>query len=152
MSKVYHHRIPGARFIMPNGKEVCFAGGIVDTATLPEESRAAVEAELDKVADQASSMIYTQKPVEGLAEKQALSETRAAAVTAFDTVNKIPAGSRTVPMPMAPAVKPVLSEVSADDATGLDTLPAASASDLQAKIAAAKAKVAGATAAPSISK
>lgn len=51
--KVYYHRIPNAKFIMPNGLEVMFLAGQFRTSD-PE-----LMAELDKVVDRPSSMIYT---------------------------------------------------------------------------------------------
>lgn len=56
-AKVYHHMVPGARFIMPDGLEIKFLGGVYAT------SDAEQIAELDKVADKTSSMIFTKKEV-----------------------------------------------------------------------------------------
>lgn len=52
-AKTYHHMVKGARFIMPDGLEVVFMGGVFTTADTE------IIAELDKVANKASSMIYT---------------------------------------------------------------------------------------------
>lgn len=54
-AKTYHHMAPGARFIMPDGLEIVFMGGVFSTAD-PE-----VIAELDAVANKSASMIYTRK-------------------------------------------------------------------------------------------
>ena len=52
-SRVFRHMVPGARFVMPDGLEILFMGGQFVTND-PE-----IIAELDKVANKASSMIYT---------------------------------------------------------------------------------------------
>lgn len=54
-AKTYFHQVPGARFIMPNGLEVCFYGGQVTT------NDKEVIAELDKIADKATSMVVSEK-------------------------------------------------------------------------------------------
>lgn len=54
-SKTYYHMANGARFIMPDGLEVVFLGGVFTTAD-PEIIR-----ELDKIANRPTSMIYTQQ-------------------------------------------------------------------------------------------
>ena len=52
-SRVFHHMVPGARFVMPDGLEIVFLGGQFVTND-PE-----IIAELDKVSNKSSSMIYT---------------------------------------------------------------------------------------------
>ena len=52
-SRSFRHMVPGARFVMPDGLEVIFMGGQFVTND-PE-----IIAELDKVANKPSSMIYT---------------------------------------------------------------------------------------------
>ena len=54
-SKTYYHQVAGARFIMPDGLEVHFYGGQVTT------NDPTVIAELDKVANKASSLIVSEK-------------------------------------------------------------------------------------------
>ena len=44
-ARIYHHMVPGARFVMPDGLEIIFMGGHFIT-TDPE-----IIAELDKVVD-----------------------------------------------------------------------------------------------------
>lgn len=68
-AKTYHHRFPGAQFIMPDGLALVFLGGTYTTAK-PEEI-----AQLDAVADRPSSMIYIHKEA---AEAAASVETKAA--------------------------------------------------------------------------
>ena len=63
-AKTYHHMVKGARFIMPDGLELVFMGGVFTTAD-PE-----ICAELDKVANKASSMIYTQAAMTELVKGQ----------------------------------------------------------------------------------
>lgn len=58
-AKTYKHMIPGARYILPDGLEIVFLGGMFRT------SDPAHIAELDAVADKASSMIYTAAPGDG---------------------------------------------------------------------------------------
>lgn len=53
--KTYFHTIPGARFVMPDGLELQFLGGQFATA---DEQQIA---ELDKIANKPSSMIYTKR-------------------------------------------------------------------------------------------
>ncbi len=54
--KTYYHQLPGARFIMPDGLELTFMGGMF--ATDHEE----IIAELEKVADRPASMITRRAP------------------------------------------------------------------------------------------
>jgi hypothetical protein len=56
-AKTYHHMIPGARFVMPDGLEIKFLGGQFVTADKD------LIAELDKVVDKSTSMIFTKKEV-----------------------------------------------------------------------------------------
>lgn len=58
-ARTYHHLIPGARFCMPDGLELQFLGGMFVTAD------ADIIAELDKVANKTTSMIYTKQEVVG---------------------------------------------------------------------------------------
>lgn len=69
-AKTYHHRFPGAQFIMPDGLALVFLGGTYTTSKKDEI------AQLDAVADRPTSMIYTQKEV---AEQAAAAEGAAAA-------------------------------------------------------------------------
>lgn len=52
-AKTFYHMVPGARFIMPDGLELLFLGGQFTTAD------PGIIAELSKVADKSTSMIYT---------------------------------------------------------------------------------------------
>ena len=54
-AKTYYHRVKGAKFIMPNGLELQFLGGLLVTNE-PDIIR-----ELDAVANKSTSMIYTVK-------------------------------------------------------------------------------------------
>lgn len=54
--KTYYHQLPGARFIMPDGLELTFMGGMFATDD-PQ-----IIAELNKVADRHTSMISTKAP------------------------------------------------------------------------------------------
>lgn len=67
-AKTYHHMTPGARFIMPDGLAVQFLGGQFVTAD------PAIIAELDKIVDKPTSMIFTKK-----ASQQAIVDSLAAA-------------------------------------------------------------------------
>lgn len=53
-AKTYHHMVPGARFVMPDGLEIIFMGGHFTTAD------PGIMAELDKVVNKGTSLIYTQ--------------------------------------------------------------------------------------------
>jgi len=77
-TKSYFHMVKGAKFVMPDGLEVQFLGGVFTTAD-PE-----IMSELDKVANRPASMIYTKAEV--VAEVQAL--TAAAAKDAVQTLGK----------------------------------------------------------------
>ena len=52
-ARVFHHMIPGANFIMPDGLELKFLGGQFVTDD-PD-----VIAELEKIADKPTSMVFT---------------------------------------------------------------------------------------------
>lgn len=54
-AKTYYHMIRGARFVMPDGLEVIFRGGVFTTNDKD------IIFELDRVADKPASMIYTKK-------------------------------------------------------------------------------------------
>jgi len=54
-SVTYYHRTAGARFIMPDGLELQFLGGRIVTNDL------AIVAELNKVANRSTSMIFTEQ-------------------------------------------------------------------------------------------
>lgn len=55
--RTFHHMVPGACFIMPNGLEVQFLGGSFTTAE-PD-----IIAELSAIADKPSSMVYTKAEI-----------------------------------------------------------------------------------------
>ena len=63
-AKTYHHMVPGARFIMPDGLEIVFMGGVFTTAD-PE-----IISELDSVANKAPSMIYTRNEMAAAVQSQ----------------------------------------------------------------------------------
>jgi len=69
-AKAFYHMVPGARSVMPDGLEIVFQGGVFSTAD-PE-----IIAELEKVADRPTSMIYTKR--ETVATVQATVKTAAA--------------------------------------------------------------------------
>lgn len=71
--KTYYHQLPGARFIMPDGLELTFMGGMFAT------DRPEIIAELDKVVDRPASMICSHAP-------GALAEMVAKDATAADQV------------------------------------------------------------------
>lgn len=139
----FRHRIAGAKFHMPDGKEISFAGGEFDTDMLKEPFvKGLVEQELLKIANVPSSMIYTtEKPMITGEEKQPVKELNQSASIAFDTINKTPAGTETVAMPMGGAQIPNLQ-----DAAGGATTNGGDA--LQAKLAAAKHAVEGVSKGP----
>lgn len=77
-AKTYRHSVPGARFVMPDGLEVQFLGG--QFTTTDKE----IIAELDKIANRNSSMIYTVQEV-----AEAITATvKKAAADAADTAGK----------------------------------------------------------------
>lgn len=78
-ARVFHHMIPGANFIMPDGLEIKFLGGQFVT------DDPAVIAELEAVADKPSSMIFTKT----LAVEAAKELTKRAADDAADTAGTI---------------------------------------------------------------
>lgn len=53
----YHHMVPGARFVMPDGLEIIFMGGHFTTA----DPR--IIAELNQVANKSTTLIYTKSEV-----------------------------------------------------------------------------------------
>ena len=73
--KVYYHRVPGARTHMSDGLEIVFLGGMFATE---DET---IIAELDKIADKASSGIFTSSAI----AENLLSQERKAAAEAADT-------------------------------------------------------------------
>lgn len=77
-AKTYHHLIPGARFVMPDGLEIKFLGGQFVT------NDAEIIAELNKVADKTTSMIFTRKEVAAAVTANAAK----AATDAGDTAGK----------------------------------------------------------------
>lgn len=56
-ARTYHHMVRGAKFMMPDGLEVQFLGGVFTTDD-PE-----IIAELNKIADRPASMVYTKAEV-----------------------------------------------------------------------------------------
>jgi len=107
-AKIYFHRTPGARFIMPDAREIHFAGGAFST----EDTE--VQTELDKVANVPASMIYTtREPIQAMEEKQLKSELISGATQAFDGDKRITGPAETVPMKVEPTPKPTLAALEA---------------------------------------
>jgi hypothetical protein len=79
--KTYYHMAPGARFVMPDGLEIIFMGGQLTTDN-PE-----VIAELDRIVNKPTSMIYTKQ--EALVAAAA-TLTQQVAKDAADTAGKTP--------------------------------------------------------------
>jgi hypothetical protein len=77
-AKTYHHMVPGARFAMPDGLEIIFMGGHFSTAD------PGIIAELDKVANRGTSLIYTQQA----AAAQVTAQIAAAAKDAAEQVKE----------------------------------------------------------------
>lgn len=103
VKKTYHHRVSGARFILPDGREICFAGGYFST------DQADIQAELDKIANVPASQVYTTAaPIKGMEEGQLAAELRQGATRAFDDINKIVGPAETVPIPVPADPKPTL--------------------------------------------
>jgi hypothetical protein len=106
--KTFFHRVPGARFILPDGKDVCFIDG--SFSTLDEK----IIDELNKVANVPSSMIYTTKePIKSLEETEVQADLLSSATQAFDGDKKIVGGATTVPIPVKAPDKPTLAELQA---------------------------------------
>jgi hypothetical protein len=77
-AKIYKHMVPGAKFVMPDGLELVFMGGRFVTSD-PE-----LIAELDKVANKVTSMIFTE---DGAAQAVKTAQGKAAS-DAADTAGK----------------------------------------------------------------
>lgn len=75
-AKTYFHGSAGARFIMPDGLELCFLGGRFTT------DDAEIIKELDKVANIPTSQIFTQQETASVLKAQADAVAQEAAVTA----------------------------------------------------------------------
>ena len=129
----FFHRIPGAKFHMPDGKELSFAGGVLDTDTIPEEHRSSVISELKKIANVPASMIFTVVEAVEAAERAVIKEIREGAEAAFDSVMG-KKGGETVVIPVPEQPKPTLAQAGAA-AEGTEAL--------KARMAAAKAAVDG---------
>lgn len=142
----YFHRHAGAKFFMPDGREICFAGGEFDSESLSsKEDKFAVERELAKIANVPSSMIYTKEVVQDTSEKAVQQELRDTAVQGFDVVNKIPAGTSTVPMPTQKDPRPTLNNVTGAPGSASDPQPSASgATSLMEKAEVARKAIAAA--------
>jgi hypothetical protein len=103
-TKTYRHRTAGAKFIMPDGRDISFAGGEFRT------DDAKIQEELDKIANIPASQIYTtDRPVKGREEGDVARDVMAGATSAFDAEYKIPAGTKTIPIPVASDPKPILT-------------------------------------------
>lgn len=75
-AKTFYHMVPGARFIMPDGLELRFLGGQFTTAD------PGIIAELNKVTDKPTSMIYGKKEAIALVKGAIASVAEEAADTA----------------------------------------------------------------------
>lgn len=106
--KIYYHRTPGAKFYMPDGKEVSFAGGELRLSSIPSQFRGEVQRELDRIADVPTSHIYTKQEVIDPGEVAARDEIMQTAEHQFDKDNKIEGNPKTVPLPQAAPGKPQL--------------------------------------------
>lgn len=80
-SKTYFHRVAGAQFIMPDGLALQFLGGRLVT------DDPAIISELDKVANKAASMIFTEQT--GIAV--VVAQEQAAGADASKTQGDVPA-------------------------------------------------------------
>lgn len=155
MSKKYFHRYAGAKFFLPNGKELSFAGGELDTANMHPGDAQMVEQELDKIANVPSSMIYTKDLVADSSEGDVVDEILASATQGFDELNKIPAGTKTVALPMGETTKPTLKQpgtsgsniAAASNKAAAQHVDAAVNAEVTNKVAAARAAIAAAAAA-----
>lgn len=78
-ARTFHHMVPGARFTMPDGLEIRFLGGHFTTAD-PD-----IIAELEKVANKPTSMIFTQRAV----AEAVTSQQKAAALDAGNTAGDL---------------------------------------------------------------
>lgn len=54
-AKFYFHLVPGAKFTMPDGAEIIFVGGVYCTSSKD------IQKELDKIANNGTSLIVTDK-------------------------------------------------------------------------------------------
>lgn len=139
----YYHRYAGAKFFMPNGKDISFAGGEFDSSTVKDpDDRKAVELELNKIANVPSAMIYTKDSVADSSEAAVHDEIMGGAEVAFDQTNKIAAGAKTVALPQAHEGKPTLN-----NAASKATATTATGQSMADKLAEARQKVAEAAAA-----
>lgn len=145
MSRLYHHRVPGAKFYMPDGREICFAGGNFDSAMIRDpKTREAVEGELNKIANVPSSQVYTtDEPVVGAEEAGVVNEIRASATASFDGAHNIKDGT-TVEIPVPKQAQPVISQA-APAPKAVNPVPANKAVE-EARAALAKANEAKAQA------
>lgn len=115
---------------MPNGQELSFAGGELDTDLLFKENPAtkeAVELELKKIANVPSSMIYTKDPVQDSSERDVVDEIMGSATVGFDSVNKVPAGTQTHELPVSKPTAPTLKAASSQVGSAAKTAAEASA-------------------------
>lgn len=134
---------------MPDGKDVSFAGGELDTAMIDDAlARAAVELEMKKIANQPSSMVYTmEKPIIGPEESAVVSEVVASATAGFDSVNRTPAGTKTVAIPQAKAPQPTVNAALAAGGA-VETVAPMPLADATAKARAALSAASNSTPAP----
>lgn len=137
----YFHRYHGAKFFMPNGKEISFAGGEFDSAALKDADRKMVEEELDKVANVPSSMIYTKEAVADSSEGAVHREILKDAELSFDQHNKIAPGATTTALPQAAESRPILNSAATKAVGGATT---GTGDDLASKLEKARNQVAAA--------
>jgi hypothetical protein len=110
--KVYYHRTPGAKFYHQEGAlvmDIAFAGGEFRLSSIPERYRAAVRAELDKVADVPTSHIYTKKAIIDPGEIAAAEDVLKTAEAQFDADRGIKGNPVTEAIALAKAGAPTLT-------------------------------------------
>lgn len=91
-TKTFYHMTPGAQFIMPDGLVVQFLGGQFTTDDVD------IIEELDKIANKASSMIYTKQEAVNVIN----AETSKLAQTAVQTAATVSADAATTGVKAAP--------------------------------------------------
>lgn len=119
--KVYRHRTPGAKFYMPDGREIAFVGGRVRLSSIDVRWRGEVEKQLDAVANQPQSHIFTTHEVFAPEEKMLRSEMMKEATAQFDADKRITGNPATVPIPVSPQMPPILTPV--EDPVGAAQTP-----------------------------
>lgn len=105
---------------MPDGRELSFVGGKIDTDQIDDPVlKDAIEGELKKIANNPTSQVYTvDKPPVGVEELETKKDLMHGAESAFDQVNKITGAAQTVPVAIAGTTdKPIIP------GSGVDSKP-----------------------------